>query len=567
MKIDLYQNELRTLRDNAREFSRKYPALAPHLSGSSTDPDVERILQGTAFLSAGIQERLDSDFPDFAQSILRVVAPDYLKEIPATTIIEFKPRNILNNPVTLSSGSKIDSKKVAGRSCRFHTCRDVVVHPLTINNCELIQKQNHSSIEISMYNTSLANAELQLSELPLHLSGDYLSASQLYYLLSRRVNQVTLIAGSQEYTLPPGSIETQSWKDETYLLENSQTNLNAFRRVQEYFINKFHFLFLNIRNLDVIGNLPKAFKLRFSLDHSVHNLNLEKNNFRLFCTPAINLFDTDAEPMSLDQKVSDLRINPVRNTDRSLTIHSITSLQGQSRRSADKVQYQSFSLAAKESGLNPVYELIQHYSDQSDQENILRVNYPESLDMPSREILTARLKCSNGKNAGLLKVGDVNVNTPDIPDLVSFSNVSAISEYIAPVTDGRTLWKLISHLTVNYLPVADLDNLKTLLSLYNPTEQSDTREHAANRKRIESLQSLNVSAIEKLLRGYLVRGRHIKIDIDGAGFASNGDLYLFGELLFHLLSQFTDINSFVLLSLTNINNGETLQWQSNSVAS
>ena len=65
MKTDLYQNELRSLRDGAREFSRKYPALAPHLSGSSTDPDVERILQGTAYLSAGIQERLDTDFPDF----------------------------------------------------------------------------------------------------------------------------------------------------------------------------------------------------------------------------------------------------------------------------------------------------------------------------------------------------------------------------------------------------------------------------------------------------------------------------------------------------------------------
>ena len=68
MKTESYQAELQNLKDNAREFARKYPALAPHLSGSSADPDVERILQGTAFLSAGIQERLDTDFPEFAQS-------------------------------------------------------------------------------------------------------------------------------------------------------------------------------------------------------------------------------------------------------------------------------------------------------------------------------------------------------------------------------------------------------------------------------------------------------------------------------------------------------------------
>ena len=50
MKTKSYQTELQALNENAREFAKKYPALAPHLAGSSNDPDVERILQGTAFL-------------------------------------------------------------------------------------------------------------------------------------------------------------------------------------------------------------------------------------------------------------------------------------------------------------------------------------------------------------------------------------------------------------------------------------------------------------------------------------------------------------------------------------
>ena len=154
MKTESYQSELQALKENAREFAKKYPALAPHLAGSSNDPDVERILQGTAYLSAGIQERLDTDFPEFAQSILRLVAPDYLKEIPATTVIEFKPRNILNNAVTISKASKLDSQKVQGTSCRFQTCNDVVVHPLTINAVELNQVGNQSELDIIINNTS-----------------------------------------------------------------------------------------------------------------------------------------------------------------------------------------------------------------------------------------------------------------------------------------------------------------------------------------------------------------------------------------------------------------------------
>ena len=69
MKLESYQAELKTLKENAREFARKYPALAPHLASSSNDPDVERILQGTAYLSAGIRDRLETDFPEFAQSV------------------------------------------------------------------------------------------------------------------------------------------------------------------------------------------------------------------------------------------------------------------------------------------------------------------------------------------------------------------------------------------------------------------------------------------------------------------------------------------------------------------
>lgn len=562
MKTESYQSELQTLRDNAREFARKYPALAPHLAGSSSDPDVERILQGTAYLSAGIQERLDTDFPEFAQSILRLVAPDYLKEIPATTIVEFKPRNILNNAVTLQAGSKLDSQKVEGVSCRFHTSSDVTVYPLTINGCELTQNTNSSDIDITINNTSLANSEVSLSELPLHIAGDYIDASQIYYLLRNNLVSVTLMQGTQETPMPNARIEPMAWNDTFSLLETNKTSLHGYRHLQEYFINKYKFLFLKLAGLDDSKPLPKAFKLRFRLNCNTHSLQVNQSSFRLFCTPAINLFDTDAEPIPLSHKQSELHLNPIRNANNRLTVHSVLSLQGQNRRSVEKNQYIDFSLAAKEQGLHPVYEFIQRYSGPMEQDNILRISFPPGLELPMREVLTAKLRCSNGILTQQLKPGDVNVNTPDVPDLVSFTNVSAISDYIPPVTDGRVLWKLLAHLTVNYLPIADINNLKAMLNLYNPTDKSDAKEHAANKKRIDSLQGLRTSPVERLHRGYLIRGQLIEIDIEGTGFASTGDVYLFGELIFNVVRQFADINSFVDLNINNVSNGEKLKWQS-----
>jgi len=561
MKLDSYQTELQALKDSAREFARKYPALAPHLAGTSNDPDVERILQGTAYLSAGIQERLDTDFPEFAQSILRLVAPDYLKEIPATTIVEFKPRNILNNAVTIKQTSKLDSQKVQGVSCRFQTCHPVTVHPLTINAVELNQHGQYSELDVIINNTSLSNADVYLSELPLHLSGDYVTASQLYYLLSKKLVSVSIVQGASNTPLANAKIEPLGWNSDFNLLESGKTQLNSYRQIQEYFINKYKFLFVKLSGMDETKALPKAFKLRFRFNTSTDNVKVNIGNVKLFCTPVINLFDTTAEPIPLDHKTSDLTLKPIRNINNQFTIYSVLDVQGQNRRSSEKTQYLDFSLSAKQQTKQPVYELVQKSSDQGETKPVLRVSFPEGQDLPMREVLTANIRCSNGFLTQQLKPGDVNVNTPDVADLVSFNNITAVSEYIPPQTDGRILWNLLAHLTVNYLPIADINNLKVLLNLYNPTNQADAKERAANAKRIESVLDLSAEHCEKLHRGYLVRGKRITITCDGSGFASDGDLFLFGELLNTLFSQFCEINSFVELVLLNDNTGEQLVWQ------
>lgn len=562
MKLDSYQAELKLLKENARDFARKYPALAPHLASSSNDPDVERILQGTAYLSAGIRDRLESDFPEFAQSVLRLVAPDYLKEIPATTIVEYKPRNILNSAVKIKKGAKIDSQKLTGVSCRFHACTDVTIYPLTINACELQQSGEDSELEITFNNTSIANTEVKLSELTLHLAGDYIDASHLYYLLTRKLKGVSLIRGNQVDNLTNASVEPLGWNTDFELLLNSRNEFSSYRRLQEYFVNKFKFLFLKLTGLNDNESLPQAFKIRFSLSGTSHNTQVDINSFKLFCTPAINLFESDAEPIALNYKSTDLELTPIRNSQGQFTVHSVLSVHGQSRQSAQKTEYKPFSIAAKEQNNAPVYELLQRYSEEQDSNSVLRISFPEEYDLPSMEILTSKLMCTNGKLCNNLKIGDISANTPDIPDVVSLRNISPVSPYLPPITDGRVLWKLLAHLTANYLPIANLENLKALLQLYNPISKNDAKDHAANLKRIESIRSLKSKAVDKLHRGTLIRGTRITLDIEGSGFSSIGDLYLFGELLNYLFKQFSDINSFIELKVNDLSTGEQLIWQS-----
>ena len=52
-----YQDELTYLRELGKEFAAAYPAIAPLLAERGADPDVERLLEGVAFLTGRIRQK------------------------------------------------------------------------------------------------------------------------------------------------------------------------------------------------------------------------------------------------------------------------------------------------------------------------------------------------------------------------------------------------------------------------------------------------------------------------------------------------------------------------------
>ncbi|MDR1396039.1 MAG: type VI secretion system baseplate subunit TssF, partial [Deltaproteobacteria bacterium] len=91
MLKDLYQEELANLRVLGSQFSRDNPALAPMLGARGDDPDVERLLEGVAFLSSLVRSTLDEGFPDLVQDLLRMVFPAGLLPVPSAVMMHFRP--------------------------------------------------------------------------------------------------------------------------------------------------------------------------------------------------------------------------------------------------------------------------------------------------------------------------------------------------------------------------------------------------------------------------------------------------------------------------------------------
>src|SRR5579872_4211308 len=90
--LEYYQTELGHLRAMAGAFAEQYPKIAGRLqldARQSTDPHVERLLQGFAFLAARVHLKIDDDFPEITEALLNAVYPHYLRPVPAMTIVQF----------------------------------------------------------------------------------------------------------------------------------------------------------------------------------------------------------------------------------------------------------------------------------------------------------------------------------------------------------------------------------------------------------------------------------------------------------------------------------------------
>ena len=131
-----YQHQLSVLRELGTEFSKKYPALAPMLAGQSADPDVERLIEGTAFLTGQIQAKLDDDFPELIHSMTSLMFPHYLYPIPSATIIRFSGRKELVDEQLIEKGAELLSIPVSGIRCIYTTVDNVTVYPLDVRISE-----------------------------------------------------------------------------------------------------------------------------------------------------------------------------------------------------------------------------------------------------------------------------------------------------------------------------------------------------------------------------------------------------------------------------------------------
>jgi type VI secretion system protein ImpG len=562
-----YQQELSKLRDLGAEFSKKHPAVAPMLGGLSADPDAERLLEGVAFLTALLHQRLDDDFPEIIQELFQLIWPHYLRPIPSASIVAFTAKEDLKQIVRIPKGVQLASLPVDGTACLFQSCYDVDVHPIELDNAIFDEQPGRPAAIRLVFKFKAATLdEWRPRYLRLYLAGDPKQAADLYLLLSRYLRRIILTPdGSGETAiLDPAHLRPVGFAPEDNLIPYPPQSFCGYRNIQELFLLPEKFLFLDLHGWErwQRRGSAKGFEIRFELsDLPMVAPRVRKESFVLSATPVINLFAHSADPIRLDHRKSDYLIRPAGSNDHNYQTYSVTEVSGFVQGTAQDRIYVPFELFSPNPEADPSYHVhIRQSSVRQGYDFYLSVAYPPGGGIPASETLSLELQCTNGALPEGLRIGDICVPTANTPEFIEFRNLRPPTSTIVP-TPGRNLhWKLISHLCLNYRSLSDAENLKALLGLYNFEENRDRATFLATQKRIAGIVGVHAKAVDQIVQRVIMRGREIQLDVRQDHFAGLGDLFLFGSVLDQFLGLYASLNTFTQLTVKEVLKGDVYRW-------
>lgn len=141
---------------------------------------------------------------------------------------------------------------------------------------------------------------------------------------------------------------------------------------------------------------------------------------------------------------------------------------------------------------------------------------------------------------------------------VSVRNLCKPTLPVYPPTEDRFHWRVMSHLGTGFLNMlSSAEVLRGTLALYN------WRDDELNHRRLDAILAVQHHRIQRFEKGFLLRGLDVEVTLDGNGFAGEGDIHLFGEMLNRFLALYADMNQFNQLTLIVQPEGKCIRWKEN----
>ncbi|WP_127959559.1 type VI secretion system baseplate subunit TssF [Serratia microhaemolytica] len=598
-----FRDELDYLRQLGRDAASERPHLISFLSEKGSDPDVERLLEGFAFLTGNLREKIDDHFPELTHGLLNMLWPNYLRPVPSMTVIEYTVNDSVITEATLvKRGVEVksiplirpkereeykDDKNYVDPQCTFTLCRDLWLFPMVIRDISVNNSNKQGILTVDFRAKAQLNlSELQLGKLRFYLGEDSYTSTQLYFWICHYFEQAELIVNDITIPMPEFDFVPVGFERDDALLPYPKNAYVGYRILQEYFCFQEGFLFFDVTG---IGDLPaelntSEFSLRLYFSQPLPSeVKIRSTTLRLNCTPAVNLFQHDSEAIVVDGTRTEYPLSASYQFPYRYDIFSVDRVISWLDDEDEEPQTKKKSILGRGRGevrSYPAFESFHHQIEQAQEEPTLYyrlrvknslfrkgfehylsfVRSDESKVALTEENVSVSLTCTNRELPLSLSVGDISHPTSESPAFATFSNITRPSVPLYPVLDGTLHWSLLSNMSLNYMSLLDKDALKQIIHTYDFPSIYNRQSARASQRRLDAIQRVETKPIDRLFRGLPVRGLQTTLWLEQSAFSSEGELYLFSTVLAHFFSLYASVNAFHLLKVVNLDNQECYEW-------
>ena len=613
--LDLYNKELRHLREMGGEFAHQFPKVASRLGLDSfecADPYVERLVESFAFLAARVQLKIDSEFPRFTNHLLDAVYPHYLEPTPSMAVVQFQPdmaEGSLAEGFEIPRETELRSvlRKGDKTPCTYRTAHDVKLWPIEVERGEYVaspsflpevnfpgQAAPKSGVRLRLkVNAGLKFSNLALDDLDIYLRGKDELPMRIYErILGNAVGLAVRPAQSSKKTdwivfdrshiLPLGFDPTEA------LIPFGLRSFDGYRLLHEYFAFPSRFMFIRISGLGraVRRALDQGLDLVVLFDQQDPELDRQvtASLFNLNCTPAVNLFPKRMDRVHLSQEQHEYHIVPERTRPMDFEVSAIRAVMAYGKAVEPEREFLPFYSATHPSfhlAPNAYYTLRRDkrmMSSRRQQRNLgPRSSYigsevfislvdsehaPISTDLRQ---LGIEALCTNRDLPLLMSLGSGSTDfTWDFSGPVdSVRCISGPSKPRPSPVTGDMHWKLISHLSLNYLSLSGAGDGKAVVSIRELLGLYAFLNEDHIRNEIEGVASIDVNPVYHRIvtagGSAFGRGLEITVGVDESMFEGTG-CFLLGAVLEQFFAKYVSINSFTETVLRTTDRGEIMRW-------
>lgn len=604
-----YNRELHFLREMGGEFASEFPKIAARLGMEGlecADPYVERLLEGAALLAARVQLKLDAEFPRFTQHLLEIVYPHCLAPTPSMTVVQFSPdptEGALSEGFVVPRGSALRTPLNKGEQtpCEYRTAQDVTLWPLELAEARYVTGGAgtfgvpevpgvRAGVRLRLRALGgLTFDKLALDRLILFFPGSGELPVQLYERFVANGLGVLAQPGARapawRELLPRRCLRPVGFADEEALLPYGPRSFQGYRLLHEYFAfpERYHFLELGGLGPAVRRCAEQELELTVLLNRSDPFLenSVDTSQFALFCSPAINLFPRQADRIHLSKREHEVHVVPDRTRPMDFEVYHVSGAVGHGTSAEQKQEFLPFygSRDATRTGEHRAFYTVRReprvLSGKQRRQgprsayvgSEVFVSLVDGDEAPYRSDLRQLAVTTLCTNRDLPLHAVIGQGRTDFA-LQTSAPVSAVRCLTRPTkprpahAEGETAWRLISHLSLNYLSLADTDEkagaaaLREILSLYATGE-------ANARKQIDGVRSVSCAPIHRRLPTpgpvSFGRGLEVRLTFDEGAFGGSGS-FILGAVLEQFFARYVSINSFTETVLRTLDRGEVFRW-------